>query len=112
MYALVEIQGRQYRVREGAHVTVERMAGAGDTVELNNVLLVASDDGDAGGENRETRIGRPYVPGAKVTATLEDHPRGRKVLIYKYRKRKNYRRKRGHRQALTRLRIDKIDAGS
>lgn len=109
MYALVEIQGRQYRVREGAHVTVERMAGAGDTVELSNVLLVAR---DAPGGDRETRIGQPYVPGAKVTATLEDHPRGRKVIIYKFRKRKNYRRKRGHRQALTRLRIDKIDAGS
>jgi large subunit ribosomal protein L21 len=104
MYALVEIQGRQYRVREGAHITVERMAGAGDTVELHNVLLVAHDG--------ETRIGRPHVAGAKVTATLEDHPRGRKLVIYKYRKRKNYRRKQGHRQPLTRLRIDKIDAGS
>ena len=51
MYALVEIQGRQYRVHEGMHVTVERMAGAGDTVELPNVLLVSSDG--------ETRIGRP-----------------------------------------------------
>ena len=104
MYALVEIQGRQYRVREGAHITVERMAGAGDTVELHNVLLVAHDG--------ETRIGRPHVAGAKVTATLEDHPRGRKLVIYKYHKRKNYRRKQGHRQPLTRLRIDKIDAGS
>jgi large subunit ribosomal protein L21 len=104
MYALVEIQGRQYRVREGAHVTVERMAGAGETVELHNVLLVAGDG--------ETRIGRPHVAGAKVTATLEDHPRGRKLVIYKYRRRKNYRRKQGHRQPLTRLRIDKIDAGS
>ena len=107
MYALVEIQGRQYRVREGAHVTVERMAGAGDTVELHNVLLVADD-----GEGGETRIGRPYVAGAKVTATLEDHPRGRKLVIFKFRKRKHYRRKRGHRQLLTRLRIDKIEAGS
>ena len=109
MYALVEIQGRQYRVREGAHVTVERMAGAGDTVELNNVLLVAQDGEDGSGE---TRIGRPYVPGAKVTATLEDHPRGRKLVIFKYRRRKHYRRKRGHRQPLTRLRIDKIEAGT
>ena len=109
MYALVEIQGRQYRVREGAHVVVERMAGAGDTVELRNVLLVAGADGDGDGA---TRIGRPYVPGAKVTATLEDHPLGPKLMIYKYRRRKNYRRKRGHRQALTRLRIDKIEAGS
>ena len=109
MYALVEIQGRQYRVREGTRVTVERMAGAGDTVELNNVLLVGHDDESAGGE---TRVGRPYVPGAKVTATLEDHPRGRKLVLYKFRRRKNYRRKQGHRQPLTRLRIDKIEAGS
>lgn len=110
MYALVEIQGRQYRVREGTRVTVERMAGAGDTVELNNVLLVAHEA--EGGGDRVTRIGRPYVAGAKVTATLEDHPRGPKLVIYKYRRRKNYRRKQGHRQALTRLRIDKIEVGS
>ncbi len=109
MYALVEIQGRQYRVREGTRVTVERMAGAGDTVELNQVLLVAH---DAEGGDQVTRIGRPYVAGAKVTATLEDHPRGPKLVIYKYRRRKNYRRKQGHRQALTRLRIDKIEVGS
>ena len=104
MYALVEIQGRQYRVHEGMHVTVERMAGVGDTVELPHVLLVASDG--------ETKIGRPHVLGAKVTATLEDHPRGRKLVIYKYRRRKHYRRKQGHRQSLTRLRIDKIEAGA
>lgn len=110
MYALVEIQGRQYRVREGTRVTVERMAGAGDTVELNNVLLVAHEA--AGGGDRVTRVGRPYVAGAKVTATLEDHPRGPKLVIYKYRRRKNYRRKQGHRQPLTRLRIDKIEVGS
>lgn len=109
MYALVEIQGRQYRVREGTRVTVERMAGAGDKVELNQVLLVAH---DAEGGDRVTRVGRPYVAGAKVTATLEDHPRGPKLVIYKYRRRKNYRRKQGHRQALTRLRIDKIEVGS
>lgn len=104
MYALVEIQGRQYRVREGMHVTVERMAGIGDTVELNNVLLVAADG--------ETKIGRPHVPGAKVTAALADHPRGPKLVVYKFRRRKNYRRKRGHRQSLTRLRIEKIEAGT
>ena len=112
MYALVEIQGRQYRVHEGANITVERMAGAGDTVELNKVLLVGPDGEDGEDGNGETHIGRPYVAGAKVTATLEDHPRGRKLVIYKYRRRKHYRRKRGHRQPLTRLRIDKIEAGS
>jgi large subunit ribosomal protein L21 len=101
MYALVEIQGRQYRVREGARITVDRMADAGETVELSGVLLVAHDG--------EVRIGRPYVAGARVTATLQGHTRGRKVVVYKYRRRKHYRRKQGHRQALTRLRIDSIE---
>ena len=104
MYAVVEIKGRQYRVREGEHVTVERMAGASGTVELNNVLLVAGEG--------ETKIGQPHVVGAKITATLEDHPRGRKLIVYKFRRRKNYRRKQGHRQQLTRLRIDKIEVDS
>ena len=101
MYALVEIQGRQYRVSAGAQITVERMANAGETVELNNVLLVSNDG--------EVQIGQPYVAGAKVTATLEGHTKGRKLVIYKFRRRKNYRRKQGHRQPLTRLRIDAIE---
>ena len=102
MYAFVEVKGKQYRVEEGARITVDRMTGAGASVEITDVLLVS--DGD------KVQLGRPYVAGAKVTATCEEHLLGRKLTIYKYKKRKNYHRKQGHRQRYTRLRIDKIEA--
>jgi large subunit ribosomal protein L21 len=102
MYALVEVKGKQYRVEEGQVITVDRMADTDAQVEINDVLLL-SDDG-------KITIGSPHVPGAKVTATCEEHVRGRKVIIYKFKKRKNYRKKQGHRQRYTKLRIDKIEA--
>jgi len=102
MYALVEVKGKQYRVEEGEVITVDRMADTGEKVEIDDVLLL-SDDG-------KVAVGSPYVAGAKVTATCEEHLRGRKVIVYKYKKRKNYRKKQGHRQHYTKLRIEKIEA--
>lgn len=100
MYALVEIQGNQYRIKKGSRLVVERISGIKDTVEIDKVLLVS--------DKKDIKIGNPYVPGVKVEATLVDHFRAKKIKIYKYKRRKNYRRKQGHRQNLTHLRIDNI----
>ena len=103
MYAIVETGGKQYRVQAGQTIEVERLpAIVGDNVTLDRVLLVA--DGE------EITVGRPTVDGAKVLATVVGEGKGRKVIIYKYKPSKRYRRKKGHRQNYTRLRIDEIIA--
>jgi len=101
MYALVEIKGKQYKAEKGALLKVDRFdRSAGDVVELESVLLVSGED--------KTEIGHPFVRGAKVTAVVEDHVKGDKVVIYKYKKRKNYRRRTGHRQPYTLLRVQEV----
>lgn len=101
MYAIVRSGGKQYRAEVGATIDVDRLPQAvGDPVELADVLLVA---GEA-----DTLIGRPLVEGARVRATVVEQFRGKKIIVYKYRQRTNYRRKQGHRQYYTRLRIDDI----
>lgn len=101
MYAVIETGGKQYKVQEGQLVDVEKLPQAvGQTLELDRVLLVS--DGE------QVRVGQPTVEGAKVLATVARHDRHRKVIVYKYHPRKRYRRKKGHRQSFTRLRIDKI----
>lgn len=103
MYAVVETGGKQYKVSVGDTVDVEKLnCEAGDSIELDRVLMV-SDDG-------EVRIGRPTLEGAKVAATVLRHFKGRKVLVFKYKPKERYRRKIGHRQPYTRLRIDDIQA--
>ena len=103
MYAVVETGGKQYKVKAGQTVDVERLeANVGDTIELDRVLMLS--DGD------NVRIGQSLVEGAKVSATVVEHGRGRKVIIFKYRPKQRYRRKKGHRQDYTRLRIDEIKA--
>lgn len=100
-YAVVEFNGRQFRVEEGDVLTIDRVAGdVGSTIEFGRPLLLEEDS--------NIKIGRPAVDGAKVTATVLGHERGSKVLIFKFKKVKNYRRKRGHRQELSRVRIDSI----
>lgn len=101
MYAIIRSGGKQYRAEVGATVDVDRLPQeVGETLDISDVLLVA--DGD------DTRIGRPTVEGASVTATVVDQFRGKKIIVYKYRQRTNYRRKQGHRQYYTRLRIEDI----
>jgi large subunit ribosomal protein L21 len=103
MYAVVRSGGKQLRMSPGQVVRVERLDGAvGDAVELSEVLLV-------GGEG-ETRIGRPLVEGARVLTTIAEQGRGPKLTVFKMKRRKNYRRKQGHRQAYTALRVDRIEA--
>lgn len=101
MYAVVSAGGKQYRVEPGVTVVVEQMPDQpGASVVLDRVLLVA-DDGDV-------RVGTPTVPGASVTATVLGEQLGDKIVIFKYKQKVKYRRRTGHRQHLTRLRIDEI----
>jgi large subunit ribosomal protein L21 len=101
MYAVIRTGGKQYRVSPGQSIDVEKLPDeVGAQIELDDVLLVA-DGGKA-------RIGQPVVDGAKVKATVTRQAKGRKVIIYKYRPSKRYRRMKGHRQHFTRLRIDEI----
>jgi len=101
VYAVVRSGGRQYRASAGSTIVVERLPGqVGQQVELQDVLLIAG----AG----EARIGRPTVEGAKVVATILAQEKGPKIRIFKYRPKERYRRRIGHRQYYTRLRVDKI----
>ncbi|HRE46894.1 MAG TPA: 50S ribosomal protein L21 [Aggregatilineales bacterium] len=103
MYAIVKIGGgKQYRVEPGKTIDVEKLPHeAGTALDLGEVLLVVTDGG-------EVRIGQPTVSGAVVKATVVEDYRGDKVLIWKYRPGLRYRRRRGHRQTYTRLRIESV----
>ncbi len=102
MYAVIQTGGKQYKVNEGEVLKVEKLAGeAGDKITLEQVLLIS--DGQA------VRIGSPVIDGARVTAEVIEQGRNRKITVYKYKKRKNYRRKQGHRQAFTKIKIEKIE---
>lgn len=103
MYAVIKTGGRQYRVEEGATIRVEKLEGdQGKKVELTDVLLVA--DGE------DVKIGAPLVKGAKVTAEIVAQEKGEKLVVFKFRRRKAYRRKTGHRQSYTALKITGISA--
>lgn len=102
MYAVVETGGKQYRIEQGMTLQVERLdAEPGTTVTLDRVMLVG--DGD------DLNVGAPTVGGASVVATVVGHGRGRKVVVMKYKPKAHYRRKTGHRQGYTTLKIEKID---
>ena len=101
MYAVIKTGGKQYRVAKDDVIVVERLAGlAGDKIELDQVLML--DDGKA------PTLGTPLVDGARVAATVLDQSRGEKIIVFKKKRRKNYRRTMGHRQDLTVLRITNI----
>ncbi len=103
MYAVVRTGGKQVRVTPGYAVRVEKLPGAvGESIELDQVLLV-------GGEG-ETRVGTPLVEGVKVVGTITDQGRGPKIIVFKMKRRKGYRRKMGHRQDYTEIRVDAIEA--
>jgi len=103
VYAIVKTGGKQYRVAAGEVVRVEKLDGdVGSKVTLGEVLLVS---GEAG-----TTVGAPLVSGASVTGTVVEQGRGEKIRVFKYKKRKHYRRTRGHRQSYTSLRIDAVQA--
>lgn len=101
MYAIVRTGGKQYQVAPGERLRVEKLAGeVGDTVELSDVLLVA--------DGTEVKVGRPLVDGARITARIVEQDKAKKVLVFKKKRRKGYRLKRGHRQPFTSLEIKEI----
>jgi len=102
MYAVIKTGGKQYKVSEGDLVKVEKLEGAvGDTIELSEVLMV-------GGE--EVAIGTPLLPGAKVKAQIVEQGKDKKVLVFRSKRRKGFRKTYGHRQTITRLKITGIEA--
>ena len=104
MYAVIQTGGKQYRVSQGDTLRVEKLGAAeGAEVGLDKVLMVA--DGD------DIRVGTPYLTGGKVTATVKSHGRGKKVKIVKFKRRKQYLKRQGHRQSYTELEITGISAG-
>ncbi len=101
MYAVVEIAGSQVKVREGDRIRVSRLkAEAGEKITLDRVLMVS--------QSGETRVGTPQVHGAAVEASVLGHGRDEKIIVFKMKRRKGYRRKNGHRQPFTELQIDGI----
>jgi len=102
MYAVIKTGGKQYRVSEGQRLRVEKLPGAeGDKVTFSEVLLVGGDT---------PKVGQPLVQGAAVSAEITGQGRGPKIVVFKFRRRKNYRRKAGHRQPFTELKITGISA--
>ena len=98
MYALVEIAGKQYKAEEGALLKVDRLnANEGETLKLDSVLLL--------NEKGSVAVGTPFVDGAVVTATVEGGGRDEKITVFKYKRRKRYKRKHGHRQHYSLLRV-------
>ena len=104
MYAIVETGGKQYKVSPGETVRVDKLAFENNTdITLDKVIMVSKDD--------KAIFGSPYISGAKVLASVEDTRKGRKMVIFKKRPRKNYRRLRGHRQPYSSLKIKEIVLG-
>jgi large subunit ribosomal protein L21 len=105
MYALVEIQGKQYKAEQGKTLKVDRVGqDAGEVVVFDSVLMLRDDD--------KTNVGTPFVKGAQVKTVVQEHVRDPKVVVYKYKKRKGYARKRGHKQQYSVLRVEEIATGS
>jgi len=100
MYALMEFKGKQYKAEKGILLTVDKIdAEPGSTVDIDSVLLVSGDT---------VSVGAPYVQGAKVQATVEGHKKDKKVIVFKYKPKKGYRRKMGHRQQYSVIKIQDI----
>ena len=103
MYAIIDIGGKQYKVEEGKYLAVDLMdKEPGTALSFDKVLLVS--------DGTKATVGKPAIAGASVTATVKDHIKDKKIIVYKMRRKKGYRRKQGHRQKYTRVTIDKITA--
>ena len=101
MYAIIKTGGKQYKVSEGDLVRVEKLPyEVGESVDFNEVLLVADDN--------DVKVGAPTVENAKVSATVKDQNKAKKVVVFKYKPKKMYRKKQGHRQPYTLVKIDSI----
>ncbi len=101
MYVIVEIAGQQFKVEKDQKIYVHRLENAeGETIEFSKVLLVDNDG--------KVKVGTPEVEGAKVTATVLEHVKGDKVLVFKKKRRKGYKKFNGHRQYMTKIQIEEI----
>jgi len=101
MFAVINTGGKQYRVNEGTVLRIEKLAAdAGSTVEFDQVLML--------GNGGDVKVGKPFVGGAKVVATVQAHGKGDKVSIVKFRRRKHYLRMKGHRQPFTEIKVTGI----
>ena len=102
LYAIIETGGKQQKVIPGEQLRIEKLeAEVGDTVRFDKVMLVNRDG--------EVALGKPYVDGASVTAKVMEQGRGRKILVFKKKRRKQYRRTRGHRQSFTAVKVEAIE---
>ena len=102
MYAIIATGGKQYKVSEGDIINVEKLGvEAGETVTFDQVLAVS---------DNEMKVGSPFVDGASVTASVVENGRGKKVIVYKSKRKTGYHKKNGHRQAYTKVKIEKINA--
>ncbi len=102
MYAVVETGGKQYRVQEGDTVFVEKLdVKEGESFNFDKVLFVSNGD--------ESKIGRPYVEDTTVEAKVEAHGKAKKIIVFKYKRKEKYRKKQGHRQPYTKVKVEKIN---
>ena len=105
MYALVEFKGRQYKAEKGAVLKVDKIdAEPGVKLDIDSVLLISSGNDS----NGDIAVGTPYITGAKVSAVVESHNKDKKIIVFKYKPKKDYRRKQGHRQPYSIIRIEDI----
>ncbi len=103
MYAIVETGGKQYKVKEGDIIYIEKLdLAANDSCEFTNVLAVYSESG--------VKFGKPFLEGAKVKGNVVAQVKGKKIVVFKYKPKKDYRVKNGHRQPYTKVKIEKIEA--
>ena len=103
MYAVIVTGGKQYRVQEGDEFRIEKLDGqVGDNVVFDEVLVVSDDNG--------VKVGKPVIEGAKVEAEILDNGKAKKVIAFKYKPKKGYRKKKGHRQPFTKVSINSINA--
>jgi large subunit ribosomal protein L21 len=101
VYALIETGGKQYKIQEGDILSVEKLgADEGEKVSFDKVLLIGGEEG--------IKVGKPYVEGAAVEGEVLFHGKGKKIIVFKYKAKKNYRKKQGHRQPFSRVKITKI----
>jgi len=104
MYALIELKGKQYKAEKGAFLKVDKLdAAPGETLDIGSVLLLSEE-----GEGAAVKVGAPYVAGAKVSATVESHGKDKKIIVFKYKPKKDYRRKQGHRRQFSVIKIEDI----
>lgn len=103
MYAVIETGGKQFRVKQGDVLCVEKLnANVGETVTLDRVLVVEQDG--------VVKVGTPVVAGAKAVLKVMEHGKGEKIIVFKYKSKKNYRRKQGHRQPYTKVVVEALEA--